>query len=78
MSVEDSHSFSSTLICHSTTDAVFTLNEEKVHKSEVVKKTLSPTWNESFECQIPSRVAARFNVDIYDVRCSCLTIALLG
>lgn len=50
------------------TDAVFNLNGEKVHKSEVVKKTLSPTWNESFAVDVPSRVAAvgACWIDIYD------------
>lgn len=48
------------------TDAVFTLNGEKVYKSEVVKKTLAPVWNENFECQVASRVAADFWVDIFD------------
>ncbi|WWD07266.1 hypothetical protein V865_005363 [Kwoniella europaea PYCC6329] len=45
---------------------VFTLNGMKVFKSETKKKTLSPTWNESFEVMIPSRVAAKFKFEIND------------
>ncbi|KDE05686.1 hypothetical protein MVLG_03920 [Microbotryum lychnidis-dioicae p1A1 Lamole] len=46
--------------------AVFMLNEEKVYKSEVIKKTLAPVWNEKFECDVRSRVAANFYVIVYD------------
>ncbi|SCV70224.1 BQ2448_1618 [Microbotryum intermedium] len=46
--------------------AVFMLNNEKVHKSEVVKKTLAPVWNEKFECEVRSRVSANFLVIVYD------------
>ena len=46
--------------------AVFELNGDKVHKSEVVKKSLSPTWNENFETQVPSRTAAKFYINVYD------------
>ena len=45
---------------------VFTLNGQKVFKSETKKKTLSPVWNESFETLVPSRVAAKFNFEIND------------
>jgi hypothetical protein len=45
---------------------VFTLADEKVFKSEVVKKTLAPVWNEKFEVQVPSREAAKFVVEVYD------------
>ena len=31
---------------------VFTLNDQKVYKSEVIKKTLAPQWKESFEVTI--------------------------
>lgn len=31
---------------------VFTLNDQKVHKSQTKKKTLSPEWNESFTVQV--------------------------
>lgn len=37
-----------------------------MHKSEVVKKNLNPTWNEVFETEVPSRVAAKFFLDVYD------------
>ncbi|WRT70761.1 uncharacterized protein IL334_007760 [Kwoniella shivajii] len=45
---------------------IFTLNGMKVFKSETKKKTLSPVWNEQFECMIPSRVAAKFRFEIMD------------
>lgn len=31
---------------------VFTLGEQKVYKSEVIKKTLAPQWKESFDVMI--------------------------
>jgi len=37
-----------------------------VHKSEIVKKTLAPVWNERFEVQVPSREAAKFIVEVHD------------
>ncbi|WWD20758.1 hypothetical protein CI109_105235 [Kwoniella shandongensis] len=46
--------------------AVFTLNGMRVFKSDTKKKTLHPVWNESFETMIPSRVAAKFNFEIFD------------
>ncbi|BGO92542.1 hypothetical protein NBRC10512_000461 [Rhodotorula toruloides] len=46
--------------------AIFELNDERVHKTEVVKKTLAPVWNEKFEMQVPSREAARFIVEVHD------------
>lgn len=45
---------------------VFELNDEKVFKSKVLKKTLHPTWNEFFDTKVPSRTAADFIVKIYD------------
>ncbi|TNY17332.1 C2 domain-containing protein [Rhodotorula diobovata] len=44
----------------------FWLNDDRVHKSEVVKKTLAPVWNERFEVQVPSREAAKFIVEVHD------------
>ncbi|KIE00046.1 transmembrane protein, partial [Metarhizium majus ARSEF 297] len=44
----------------------FELNGEEVYKTKVIKKTLNPTWNEYFEVAVPSRTAAKFNVDVYD------------
>ncbi|GAA6050737.1 hypothetical protein JCM3770_006601 [Rhodotorula araucariae] len=44
----------------------FWLNDERVYKSEVVKKTLAPVWNEHFEVQVPSREAAKFIVEVHD------------
>jgi len=32
--------------------AVFELNDEKIFKSAVVKRTLKPVWNETFECPV--------------------------
>ncbi|KAM0786716.1 hypothetical protein ACM66B_002158 [Microbotryomycetes sp. NB124-2] len=46
--------------------AVFHLNGARVFKSETVKKTLAPTWNEDFTCEVPSRVAADFTVEVMD------------
>ncbi|KAJ7124724.1 C2 domain-containing protein [Mycena crocata] len=46
--------------------AVFTLNGNKVHKSQTKKKTLTPVWNENFTVQVPSRVAADFSVELFD------------
>ncbi|KAG8883133.1 hypothetical protein FRB98_003307 [Tulasnella sp. 332] len=45
---------------------VFTLNEAKVYKSQPIKKTLTPVWNENFTVQVPSRVAAAFSVEVFD------------
>lgn len=44
----------------------FELNGVEVYKTKIVKKTLSPTWNESFEVEVPSRTAADMVVNIYD------------
>ncbi|KAK0233307.1 C2 domain-containing protein [Armillaria fumosa] len=46
--------------------AVFTLNEQRVFKSQTKKKTLNPDWNENFQVSVPSRVAADFEVEIFD------------
>ncbi|KAF8971456.1 C2 domain-containing protein [Flammula alnicola] len=46
--------------------AVFTLNGQKVFKSQIKKKTLTPEWNENFEVSVPSRVAADFSLEIFD------------
>ncbi|ORX40969.1 C2 domain-containing protein [Kockovaella imperatae] len=45
---------------------IFTLNGQRVFKSETKKKTLSPVWNESFETLVPSRVAAKLHFEIND------------
>lgn len=44
----------------------FELNGNEVHKTKVQKKTLHPSWNESFEVAVPSRTAADFVVNVYD------------
>jgi len=46
--------------------AVFTLNGERVFKSETQKKTLNPDWNEEFSIPVPSRFKADFSVEIFD------------
>jgi len=46
--------------------AVFSLNGEKVLKSETKKKTLNPEWNQHFTLQVPSRVGSDFEVEILD------------
>ena len=33
---------------------IFHLNGQRVFKSEVVKKTLNPAWNQSFNCLVVS------------------------
>ncbi|OBZ79221.1 Uncharacterized protein PYUK71.03c [Grifola frondosa] len=45
---------------------VFTLNGQKVYKSQTKKKTLSPEWNEDFIVQVPSRVGADFALEVFD------------
>lgn len=45
---------------------VFTLGGEKVFKSQVKKKTLTPTWNERFEAVVPSRFNSKFTFEIFD------------
>ncbi|KAK4047503.1 Tricalbin-2 [Microbotryomycetes sp. JL221] len=45
---------------------IFHLNGTRVFKSDVVKKTLSPVWNEHFECEVASRVAADLTIDVMD------------
>ncbi|GLB36472.1 putative tricalbin [Lyophyllum shimeji] len=46
--------------------AVFTLNGDRVFKSEVKKKTLSPEWNERFALQVPSRFGSDFELELFD------------
>ncbi|KAJ8517020.1 hypothetical protein ONZ45_g5719 [Pleurotus djamor] len=46
--------------------AVFTLNGQRVFKSQTKKKTLSPEWNENFVVGVPSRVGADFTVELFD------------
>lgn len=45
---------------------IFELNGDRVHKTEVQKKTLHPAWNEFFQVEIPSKVAADFKCKVYD------------
>ncbi|KAK7204282.1 C2 domain-containing protein [Myxozyma melibiosi] len=45
---------------------VFEMNGEKVYKSQVIKKTLNPSYNESFECSVPSRTKAQFVCNVFD------------
>ncbi|KAI9462339.1 tricalbin [Lactarius psammicola] len=46
--------------------AVFTLNGERVYKSQTKKKTLNPEWHEDFLITVSSRVGADFQVEIFD------------
>ncbi|VVT56770.1 uncharacterized protein SAPINGB_P005257 [Magnusiomyces paraingens] len=46
--------------------AVVLLNGEKVYKTEKVKKTLNPVWNENCQVDIMSRTAAEFIIEVYD------------
>ncbi|KAF7975752.1 hypothetical protein HWV62_8539 [Athelia sp. TMB] len=45
---------------------VFSLNGQKVFKSQTKKKTLNPEWNENFTVSVPSRVGANFTVEVFD------------
>lgn len=42
------------------------MNGHKIFKSEVVKKTLAPVWNEAFDTSVKSRVADQFVITVYD------------
>ncbi|KAF8640747.1 hypothetical protein AX17_000398 [Amanita inopinata Kibby_2008] len=46
--------------------ALFTLDGQKVFKSQTKKKTLNPEWNEDFVVSVPSRAAADFTVEVFD------------
>jgi Ca2+-dependent lipid-binding protein len=46
--------------------AVFTLNGQKVFKSQTKKKTITPEWKENFEVSVPSRVGADFTIELFD------------
>ncbi|EKM60795.1 uncharacterized protein PHACADRAFT_246931 [Phanerochaete carnosa HHB-10118-sp] len=45
---------------------VFSLNGQKVHKSQTKKKTVNPDWNEQFVVQVPSRVGSSFTLEVFD------------
>lgn len=38
----------------------------KIHKSEIVKKTLSPVWNETIEVPVPSRDRDKVEIHLFD------------
>jgi hypothetical protein len=44
----------------------FVLNDDKIFKTKVQKKTLTPAWNEFFDTKITSRTGANFLVKVYD------------
>ncbi|ORY86393.1 hypothetical protein BCR37DRAFT_219764 [Protomyces lactucae-debilis] len=44
----------------------FLVDNHEVYKTETKKKTLDPTWNEPFECDIASRITGSFRVECYD------------
>ncbi|KIM32474.1 hypothetical protein M408DRAFT_327029 [Serendipita vermifera MAFF 305830] len=45
---------------------VISLDGEKIHKTDTKKKTLTPVWNETCECTIPSRVGAEMTLEVFD------------
>ncbi|KAI8880983.1 hypothetical protein K501DRAFT_253973 [Backusella circina FSU 941] len=46
---------------------VFTVNGEKVYKSNVIKKELNPNWTgETFKVPIQSRVTASIRIEVFD------------
>lgn len=45
---------------------VFSVDGERVHKSEVCKKTLAPVWNEKFETHIYSRERSELLLEVFD------------
>src|SRR3954467_2462691 len=44
----------------------FILDGKKVFKSKVIKKTLNPVWDESFDVAITSRTLSVFYLELYD------------
>ncbi|KAG6866873.1 hypothetical protein C0991_008810 [Blastosporella zonata] len=46
--------------------AVFLLNGDKVFKSEIIKKTVNPDWNQTFTVNVPSRVGSDFGIEVFD------------
>ncbi|TPX31127.1 hypothetical protein SmJEL517_g05474 [Synchytrium microbalum] len=46
--------------------ALVVLNDQKVHKTKIHKKTLNPVFDESVQVAIPSRLRSTFQVRIYD------------
>lgn len=46
--------------------AKFELNGQEVFKTKTQKKTLHPSWNETFSVPIPSRTAAKFTASVWD------------
>ncbi|KAG6817624.1 hypothetical protein H0H87_006252 [Tephrocybe sp. NHM501043] len=46
--------------------AVFSLNGDKVFKSQTIKKTVNPDWNETFNVEVPSRVGSNFRIEVFD------------
>ncbi|SCV01123.1 LAMI_0G09450g1_1 [Lachancea mirantina] len=45
---------------------VFSVDGRKIEKTEVIRKTLSPVWNQRFEVPIPSRSRGEVKAEIYD------------
>lgn len=45
---------------------VFSLKGERVFKSEVQRKTLTPKWNESFNTTVESRVDDHLELEVFD------------
>ena len=53
---------------------VFNLNGERVFKSQVQKKTLTPKWNEVFNMTVNSRVDDHLELELYDWNQVCLNL----
>jgi len=45
---------------------IISLNGERIHKTEIKKKTLTPVWNETAECTVLSRVDADMTLEVFD------------
>ncbi|KAJ8084377.1 Tricalbin-2 [Marasmius tenuissimus] len=45
---------------------VFVLNDDKVFKSQTIKKTLNPDWHEDFDISVRSRVGSKLNAEVCD------------
>ena len=43
-----------------------TLNDQKIHKTKIHKKTLNPVFNESVQVAIPSRLRSNLQVRVFD------------
>ena len=58
--------------------AVFSLNGQKVFKSQTKKKTVTPDWNEHFEVSVVSPFCILFLRPHSDDDCSLLVLVLIS